>query len=264
MRDLALRSGDLSVLCVGAHPDDIEIGCGATLLLLGRSRAVRFTHLILDRNTRPSAGGGARRCPLRWCRGHQPRLRRRALAGCLGRCEIRTRGAPSRLPAPDVIFAPRVDDATRIIGLLGRLATTTWRNSLLLHYEIPKWDGDFSTTTTYVRIPDDIARLKASHLHTAFASQHARDWWGDGFSLVMRIRGMECRSRYAEAFVLAKGVLSVLDPALAETSAFGELALVRVGAHLRRRRDHPGRGAVGPGGGVGRGVRRAVPTKPGA
>jgi LmbE family N-acetylglucosaminyl deacetylase len=219
MRELALPSGDLSVLCVGAHPDDIEIGCGATLLLLGRSRAVRFSHLILtgtpDRRREAEHAAalfdGAEVINHTFVDGRLPA----AWDGVKSALEE----LAARLPVPDVIFAPRVDDAHQDHRLLGRLATTTWRNSLLLHYEIPKWDGDFSTATTYVRIPDDVARLKASHLHTAFASQHARDWWGDELFLsVMRIRGMECRSRYAEAFVLAKGVLSVLDPALAETA----------------------------------------------
>jgi LmbE family N-acetylglucosaminyl deacetylase len=116
----------------------------------------------------------------------------------------------AKVPAPDLVLAPRVDDAHQDHQLLGRLVTTTWRDALVLHYDIPKWDGDFGLATTYVPVPEDVARLKTAYLHTAYPSQHGRDWWDDELFLsVMRLRGMECRSRYAEAFVVAKSVLSL-------------------------------------------------------
>jgi LmbE family N-acetylglucosaminyl deacetylase len=114
------------------------------------------------------------------------------------------------VPAPDVVFAPRVDDAHQDHRLLGRLVSTTWRDALVLHYDIPKWDGDFGAATTYVAVPEDVARLKVSYLHSAYPSQRDRDWWDDELFLsVMRLRGMECRSRYAEGFVVAKSILSL-------------------------------------------------------
>jgi LmbE family N-acetylglucosaminyl deacetylase len=214
MRELALPSGELSILCVGAHPDDIEIGCGATLLLMRRLRKATFTHLILtgspERRLEAEVAAGLfdggdvvghsladGRLPASWD----------TVKSALEELSI-------RLPVPDLIFAPRVDDAHQDHRLLGRLTTTTWRDSVVLHYDIPKWDGDFTTATTYVRVPDDIALLKAQHLQTAFLSQHEKEWWDEElFLAVMRIRGMECRSRYAEAFVLSKGIISIVDPA---------------------------------------------------
>ena len=217
MRELALPSGDLSVLCVGAHPDDIEIGCGATLLLLNRSRRVHFTHLIMT-------GGSDRRREAQHAAGlfdGAEVINHSYLDGRLPASWDDVKSAledlAARQPAPDVIFAPRVDDAHQDHRLLGRLTTTTWRNSVVLHYDIPKWDGDFSPATTYVRIPEELARLKSTHLHNAFPSQRDKDWWDEELFLsVMRIRGMECRSRYAEAFVISKGVLSVMDSSAVE------------------------------------------------
>jgi LmbE family N-acetylglucosaminyl deacetylase len=119
----------------------------------------------------------------------------------------------SGLPAPDIVLSPRVDDAHQDHRLLGRLATTVWRDALHLHYEIPKWDGDFAAATAYVAVPDDVARLKVAHLDAAYPSQHSRDWWDDELFLgIMRVRGMECRSRYAEAFSVSKSIIEMAVP----------------------------------------------------
>ncbi len=75
----------------------------------------------------------------------------------------------------------------------------------MLHYEIPKRDGDLSRRNTYLALDDDVARRKVELLHTCFPSQKARDWWDDEVFLgLARLRGMECNSRYAEAFDCTK------------------------------------------------------------
>ena len=80
----------------------------------------------------------------------------------------------------------------------------------MLHYEIPKWDGDLGRPNLYVPLTDDTARRKVELLHASFPSQKARDWWDDEVFLgFMRMRGMECRSRYAEAFHCHKAKLSL-------------------------------------------------------
>jgi LmbE family N-acetylglucosaminyl deacetylase len=110
----------------------------------------------------------------------------------------------------DVVFAPRLDDAHQDHRLIAELASTVWRDSLILHYEIPKWDGDLGKVGHYVSLEPEIAHRKVQLLHECFPSQVGRDWWDDEtFNSLMRIRGVECRSRYAEGFLVSKAKLSV-------------------------------------------------------
>jgi LmbE family N-acetylglucosaminyl deacetylase len=114
------------------------------------------------------------------------------------------------VPDVDVVFAPRIDDAHQDHRLLGTMAPTVWRDSLVLHYEIPKWDGDLGRTNCYVPASAELSQRKVSLLNEHYRSQVERDWWDDEtFLALMRIRGMECRNRYAEAFQATKAVLSL-------------------------------------------------------
>ena len=84
---------------------------------------------------------------------------------------------------------------------------TVFRDQLYLAYEIPKWDGDMSRPSIYVPLPGNTAQRKVELLHKCFPSQRGRDWWDDEIFLgLARLRGVECRARYAEAFRCAKSV----------------------------------------------------------
>jgi LmbE family N-acetylglucosaminyl deacetylase len=110
------------------------------------------------------------------------------------------------------VLAPREDDAHQDHRLLGKLAPTVWRDSLVLHYEIPKWDGDLGRPTHYVGLSEDQARHKFALLDKHFPSQRGRDWWDEEMFLgLMRIRGMECRHRYAEGYFANKVLIDVGD-----------------------------------------------------
>ena len=210
MISLSLPDGPLSVLALGAHPDDVEIGCGATLLMLGERGGLVSDTMILtgSRQRRIEAeeaasrflpGGRVRfaglpdgRVPARWD------LAKDALEDL------------AREVQPDLIFAPRADDAHQDHRLLGALVTTVWRDCLVLHYDIPKWDGDLHPVTHYVRVPDHVAALKIKNLNTCFPSQLSHDWWDEEmFRGLMRLRGMECRSRYAEGFSVSKAAMEI-------------------------------------------------------
>jgi hypothetical protein len=91
------------------------------------------------------------------------------------------------------------------------LTWNTFRNHLILEYEVPKYDGDIGTPNLFVALDDELCRLKIDHLMTHFASQAPKRWFKeDLFSGMLRLRGMECNSEssYAEAFYCRKAVLA--------------------------------------------------------
>jgi LmbE family N-acetylglucosaminyl deacetylase len=202
--------GPLHVLCLGAHPDDIEIGCGGTLLGLAGRPSTTVTGLVLT-------GQGDRRAE---AEAALPRFFPGAVVEVLDLPDGRLPehwGAVkealeslARRRSPDLVLAPRVEDAHQDHRLLGRLVTTVWRDALVLHYEIPKWDGDLASPTHYVQVSEDDARRKVELLNATFPSQVGRDWWDDELYLgLMRVRGMESRARYAEGFFAHKVLLDL-------------------------------------------------------
>ena len=209
----SLPGRPLDVLCLGAHPDDIEIGCGGALLRLARREGLRLSGVVLTGTERRTDEARA------------------AIDRFVPGAKLETFGLPDgRLPAywndtkealedvasrvqPDLVFAPRVDDAHQDHRLVGRLATTVWRNALVLHYEIPKWDGDLAAPTHFVGLTAEEARRKVQLLNECYPSQVDRDWWDDEFFLgLMRIRGVESRHQYAEGFFASKVLLDLVEP----------------------------------------------------
>lgn len=208
MIGLAPAAGPLEVLCLGAHPDDVEIGCGGTLLGLASRPETTVSTVVLTGT------------PERQMEAE------RATASFVPGAKVTMLDLPdSRLPdhwgevkvaleeiawthRPDVVFAPRTDDAHQDHRLVGQLASTVWRDALILHYEIPKWDADLVPPTHYVAVSDMNARRKVELLNLSFPSQRHRDWWDDELFLgLMRIRGIETRARYAEGFFASKVAL---------------------------------------------------------
>jgi LmbE family N-acetylglucosaminyl deacetylase len=211
MRHLNFPQGPLKLVCLAAHPDDIEIAAGATLLALAERGGVHGHWLTMtgspDRRTEAESAARAflpdsqssfhafpdGRLPAHW---NEVKDILHAFAAAL--------------PDADLVLAPRMDDAHQDHRLLGTMAPTVWRDALVLHYEIPKWDGDLGRSNCYVPISEELGRRKVSLLNQLYPSQRDRDWWDDEtFLALMRIRGMECRSRYAEAFQASKAVLSL-------------------------------------------------------
>ncbi len=202
-------SEQLQVLCLGAHPDDIEIGCGATLLGLSARPGTDIHHVVLTGS-----------------RERQGEARDAAAAFAPGSTVQLFDLPDGHLPAhwstvkdtlesvattvrPDLIFAPQAGDSHQDHRLLAELVGTVWRDALVLGYEIPKWDGDLGPATHYVPATPEIALRKVELLTKSYPSQVARDWWDDETFLgLMRLRGIECRSRYAEGFLVNKATLT--------------------------------------------------------
>ena len=110
--------------------------------------------------------------------------------------------------SPDVIIAPSSVDAHQDHRTIAEIVPTVFRDQLYLAYEIPKWDGDIGRPSMYVPVPAHVMQLKVELLHKCFPSQRGRDWWDDEVFLgLARLRGMECRARYAEAFTCTKSVV---------------------------------------------------------
>jgi LmbE family N-acetylglucosaminyl deacetylase len=206
MTTLGLPVGPLVVFAIGAHPDDIEIGCGATLLSLAERGDVEIRTLVVTGV--PERQEEARRAASAFGASVEPvfgRLPDARLPEHWGAVKDLLHSFRDANPRPDLIFVPRSEDAHQDHRLLGTLAPTVWRGPLVLHYEIPKWDGDLGRPNVYLPVSEAHARRKVELLNAVFPSQRDRDWWDDEFFLsIMRLRGAETQSRYAEAFSATK------------------------------------------------------------
>ncbi|MHC0429168.1 PIG-L deacetylase family protein [Streptomyces sp. O3] len=214
---IRLGAGRLDrLVAVGAHCDDIAIGAGGTLLTLCLARpGVRVDALVLS-------GGG----------GEREREERAALAAFCPDADLRltvlklpdgwlpahwdeAKAAVEELRArtdPDLVLAPRTDDAHQDHRGLARLMPTAFRDHLVLGYEIVKWDGDLGRLAAYQPLSPTVAEQKARLLREHYPSQQHRPWYDrEAFLGLARIRGIECHARYAEAFAVTKLTLSLGD-----------------------------------------------------
>jgi len=204
----------LRVLCLGSHSDDIEIGCGGTILRLLNEYPGCVFHWVVF-----SAIGVRKdeaQCAAESFVGSK-RLERIVLK------EFRDGFMPfagsevkdvfedlKRTVAPDLIFTHRRNDAHQDHRLISELTWNTFRDHFILEYEVPKYDGDLGQPTVFVPLEADIYQKKVRNLMDAFQSQRSKRWFEEStFLSLMRLRGMECNAPtgYAEAFYCHKLVL---------------------------------------------------------
>jgi LmbE family N-acetylglucosaminyl deacetylase len=201
----------LSLLVIGAHPDDIEIGAGGTLLTLAESQPglqVRYVVLTGTADRQFEARNAANAfLPAADVVIEMHDLPEGRLPAVWGRVKEILEDV-ARSCSPDIVMAPGRDDAHQDHRTIGEIVATVFRDHLYLAYEIPKWDGDLGRRWMYFPLSDDVARRKVELLHKVFPSQRTRDWWDDEVFLgLARLRGMECRAPYAEAFTCAKSLI---------------------------------------------------------
>jgi LmbE family N-acetylglucosaminyl deacetylase len=206
----------LSVLAIGAHPDDIEIAAGGTLLTLAASRpGLRVRYVVLtgtDERHAEARTAAAAFLPESDLTIDLHRLPEGRLPAVWDRVKD-VLEAVARTWTPDLILAPSSDDAHQDHRTIGQVVPTVFRDQLCLSYEIPKWDGDLGRPSFYLALTPDVAQRKVELLHKCFPSQASRDWWDDEVFLgLARLRGMECRAPYAEAFTCTKSVIAPLSP----------------------------------------------------
>jgi LmbE family N-acetylglucosaminyl deacetylase len=201
----------LSVLCLGAHSDDIEIGAGATLLSL-LDRGIR-----LDVHWCVLSGAGERE---REARASAADFLSHAASAKIEVMPFQDGFFPEQGEQikswfevlkervdPDVILTHRRDDAHQDHRQVNRLAWNTFRDHCILEYEVPKWDGDIGQPNLYMPVSAGALRRKIDLLISHFGSQRSKQWFdAETFLGLARLRGMECRApeRYAEAFLARK------------------------------------------------------------
>jgi LmbE family N-acetylglucosaminyl deacetylase len=203
----------LRVLAVGAHPDDVEIGAGGTLLELVQSVPGVYIDVLVLTGTEERANE-SRRSAAAFLAGADYTVEVYDLPdGRLPAAWLQAKdlleAVAARGPSPDLILAPSGDDSHQDHRTVAELLPTVFRGVLTLGYEIGKWDGDLIRRSVYVPLPGEIAARKADLLLEHFPSQHGRDWYDrEAFLGLARLRGIECQSRYAEAFTCAKVTLA--------------------------------------------------------
>ena len=208
-------SGPRRVLALGAHADDIEIGCGGTILRLAAEWPELEVLWVVFCAT-PQRATEARASAAAFLQGvaNAKVLVRDHRESYLPYTAAQVKDDFEMLKRefdPHLVFTHYREDRHQDHRLICDLSWNTWRDHLILEYEIPKYDGDFGSPNVFVPLPEETCRDKCRLLEQHFASQRTRDWFDeDVFMGLMRLRGMEARSTsgYAEAFYGRKLVLT--------------------------------------------------------
>jgi len=203
------------VLVIGAHPDDIEIGCAGTLLrLIDRGAVADVCWVVASGDPARAAEARASADALLAPVARRTVLVREFEDGFFpyhGTAIKRFFEELKRDVDPDVVFTHQRRDLHQDHRLLGELTWNTFRDHLILEYEVPKYDGDMGAPNVFVPLEQPVCERKIEHLMTHFASQLERRWFReDLFSGLLRLRGMECNSptSFAEAFYCHKVVMT--------------------------------------------------------
>ena len=207
----------LQLLCLGAHPDDIEIGCGGTLLQLLSTRpnvdVVWVVFSSTGEREREARDGAARF--LAQSRGHNKVIVTNFRDGFFPYEGAKIKEFLEELKKdvdPDLIFTHYRDDRHQDHRTISDLTWNTWRRHLILEYEIPKYDGDLGTPNCFVPLDREVCVRKTRSICDVFQTQANKAWMTeDTFQAILRLRGVECAApdRYAEAFYCRKLILGL-------------------------------------------------------
>jgi LmbE family N-acetylglucosaminyl deacetylase len=196
-----------SILCLGAHADDLEIGCGGTLLEILACRPGIDVHWVVfsasehrAQEARSSAErflaqAGRRRVTLRDYRDSFFPADYGAIKDFFESIK--------REVAPELVFAHRREDLHQDHRVIAELTWCAFRDHVILEYEIPKYEGDLGTPNVFVPLEEAVCNRKITAIEECFASQRTKPWFGaDTHWALLRLRGLECHSptRLAEAF----------------------------------------------------------------
>jgi LmbE family N-acetylglucosaminyl deacetylase len=205
--------GGLTILCMGAHSDDIEIGCGGTILRLAdQYPGCEFHWVVFNaigiRETEARCGAqlfaGSR------LKNLQLKAFRDGFMPYVGAEVKAVFENDLKQLSPDLVFTHNGNDAHQDHRLISQLTWNTFRDHFIFEYEIPKYDGDLGHPSVFVPLEKQVCEKKVGYLMEAYQSQQTKRWFQpDTFFSLMRLRGMECASSsgYAEAFYCRKLVI---------------------------------------------------------
>jgi len=198
------------LLCIGAHPDDIEMGAGGAIMrLINENPGLQIRWVVLT-------GGDS-------ARGEE--ARQSAAIFTAGAADLRLEVHPFKdafLPwqgdqlktlfetlkddfSPDLVFTHYHQDRHQDHRLVSELSWNTWRNHDILEYEILKWDGDLGQPNVFVPLEAQLCQRKVAQIYDTYLTQQSRAWFTkENFLALMRIRGVECHAEFAEAFYARK------------------------------------------------------------
>jgi len=214
MFKLSWKYRGLKILCLGSHADDIEIGCGGTILrLIDEMDNTQFYWVVFSgdkkrsEEARESANAFLKEAKSKKIDIQQFRESYFPFAGA----PIKNYFEKLKKQfSPDLIFTHHRNDAHQDHRLISDLTWNTFRDHFILEYEIPKYDGDLGTPNLYVHLSEPVVRKKIGHIIHIFQTQKQKQWFAEEtFRSVLRIRGVESNSpsRYAEAFHCRKIVI---------------------------------------------------------
>ncbi len=198
------------LLCLGAHPDDIELGVGGTVMRMIEQNPGLQIRWVVFAGVDPVRAEEARRSAAQFTAG--------AADVCIEIYEFKDAYLPWQGEqdkeafealknnfSPDLIFTHHGDDSHQDHRLISELTWNTWRDHSILEYEILKWDGDLGKPNVFIPIEDSVCQRKVEQIYDAYTTQQARSWFKkENFQALMRIRGVECNADYAEAFYARK------------------------------------------------------------
>jgi LmbE family N-acetylglucosaminyl deacetylase len=205
------QGSSYKILCLGAHCDDIEIGCGGTILKLSENYSnLIFYWVVFGSNEQRSQEALLSAQTFLKDVPQKQVIINHFRDGFLPFCGAEVKECFEQLKqefSPDLIFTHYRHDLHQDHRLISDLTWNTFRDHLILEYEIPKYDGDLGTPNFFVHLDESLCRRKIQYIQEAFQTQHSKSWFTESaFRAMLTLRGMESRSasQYAEAFYCRK------------------------------------------------------------
>lgn len=203
-----------TILCIGSHADDIEIGCGGTILkILAENNSIDVLWVVLSAN-KERADEAVRSAEWFLREAHDKKIIvKNFLDTFFPYCGTEIKEYFHELShkfSPDLVFTHRREDMHQDHRLVAELTWNTFRDHLILEYEIPKYEGDLGNPNVFVQLSESICRRKVDTIVNLFQSQKSKKWFSeDIFWALLRIRGLESNSpsKLAEALYCRKMVL---------------------------------------------------------
>ncbi|MHA1452066.1 MAG: PIG-L deacetylase family protein [Promethearchaeota archaeon] len=206
------KKKNLKILCLGAHPDDIEIGCGGTILKITEEYQTDISWIVLSGNEKRKIEA------ITSAEKFLSKTKSRTIDVKsfqesyfpYNSSEVKCYVNSLKRISPDIIFTHTRHDLHQDHRLICELTWNTFRDHLILEYEIPKYDGDLKTPNYYTHLSRNICENKINYIVSSHISQKEKQWFDEEtFWGIMRIRGLESASptKYAEAFHCRKIVM---------------------------------------------------------